>query len=139
MPEVPCTIPPPDVRSCCLLLRNCPLEQLGGFAIDECEPEIGGPLTQAANDALAVPGVVGGGSRIAVDQAIFEKRGSLSRGFLLGRSAGNGPAGAGTGVRRASGEDDHLNRGVARTKWAFKRDELRVGSPCERREVVVGP
>jgi len=44
-----------------LLLRNCALEQLAGVAVDEGEAEIGGALTQAANDALAVPGVVGGG------------------------------------------------------------------------------
>jgi hypothetical protein len=44
-------------------LRNCTLEQLAGLAIDEGEPEIGGTLTQTANDALAVLGVVRGGVR----------------------------------------------------------------------------
>jgi hypothetical protein len=42
------------------------------LAIDEGEPEIGGALTQTASDALAVLGVVRGGARITVDQAILE-------------------------------------------------------------------
>jgi hypothetical protein len=56
------------------LLRNCTLEQLAGFAIDECEAEIGGALTQTANDALAVVGVVRDGSRITVDRPSLRVR-----------------------------------------------------------------
>jgi hypothetical protein len=63
---------PAHDRLCRLLLRNCAVEQLAGFAIDEGEAEIGGPLTQTANDALAMLGVVRGGSRITVDPAILE-------------------------------------------------------------------
>ena len=50
--------PPPEGVWCCLLLRNCPLEQLAGLAIDEGEAKIGGALTQTANDALAVLGAM---------------------------------------------------------------------------------
>jgi hypothetical protein len=44
-----------------MLLRNCALEHLAGCAIDEGQAEIGGALTQAANDPLAVLGIVRGG------------------------------------------------------------------------------
>src|ERR1700692_2653558 len=54
------------------LLRNCTLEHLAGFVIDECEAEIGGALAQAANDARAVLGVVRGGPWILVHQTILE-------------------------------------------------------------------
>src|SRR5262247_3778188 len=41
--------------------------------MDECEAEIGGALTQAANDALAVVGVVRSGPRIVVHQPILKR------------------------------------------------------------------
>jgi hypothetical protein len=53
--------------------KELPPEQLAGFAIDECEAEIGGALTQAANDALAVLGVVRSRARIMVDEPILER------------------------------------------------------------------
>ena len=49
-----------DVKA--LLLRDCALEEFAGVAIDEGQTEIGGGQTQAANDALAVPGIARGGS-----------------------------------------------------------------------------
>src|SRR5678815_3214010 len=55
-------------------LRNCcPFEPFAGCAIDEEQAELGGALTQAANDALAMLGVVRGGPRIVVDQTILER------------------------------------------------------------------
>src|SRR5438445_1478838 len=54
------------------LLRNCALEQLAGFAVEEREAEMGGTLAQAVKDANTVLGIVGGGSGILVHQAILE-------------------------------------------------------------------
>src|SRR5207245_6883927 len=54
------------------LLRNCTLEQLAGFAVEEREAEMGGTLAQAVKDANTVLGIVGGGSGILVHQALPE-------------------------------------------------------------------
>ena len=54
------------------LLRNCALEQLAGFAVEEREAEMGGTLAQAVKDADAVLGIVGGGAGILVHQALPE-------------------------------------------------------------------
>src|SRR2546426_11869284 len=55
-----------------LLLRNCTLEQLAGFAVEEREAEMGGTLAQAVKDADTVLGIVGDGSEILVHQALPE-------------------------------------------------------------------
>ena len=55
------------------LLRNCALEQLAGFAVEEGEAEIGGPLAQAVKDANTMLGIVGGGAGILVHQTIPER------------------------------------------------------------------
>ena len=52
---------PPDTDGTSLLLRNCTLEHLAGVAINEGQAEVGGALTQATNDPLAVLGIVRGG------------------------------------------------------------------------------
>src|SRR6266545_8196045 len=55
------------------LLRNCPFKHLAGGAIDEGEAELGGALTQAANDALAVLGIVRSAPGVLVQQALLER------------------------------------------------------------------
>src|SRR5438128_11734631 len=60
-----------SVEGCCLL-RNCALEQLAGFAVEEREAEMGGALAQAVKNADTVLGIVGGGSGILIRQAIPE-------------------------------------------------------------------
>jgi hypothetical protein len=54
------------------LLRNCPLDDLAGRAIDEYEAEILGALTQSAEDVSPMFGVLRLGTGIVIDQAMFE-------------------------------------------------------------------
>src|SRR6266536_236095 len=56
------------------LLRNCPFKHLAGGAIDEGEAELGGALTQAANDALAVLGIIRSGPGVPVRPRLRAER-----------------------------------------------------------------
>src|SRR5438445_13813270 len=76
-----------SVEGCCLL-RNCALEQLAGFAVEEGEAEMGGTLAQAVKDANTVLGIVGGGAGILVHQALPE--GAIHQDRQLPGGDGNG-------------------------------------------------
>src|SRR6266542_3456806 len=104
------------------LLRNCPFKHLAGGAIDEGEAELGGALTQAANDALAVLGIVRSGPGVLVQQALLERAvdedrqlaGGGGDGFSLAHPVGQAAiesAERGLGAAEAQGREAQDPRG----------------------------
>src|SRR5215510_14954417 len=56
-----------------MLLRNWRIEELAGFAIEEREAEAGGALAESAEDVETMLGIIGGGPRILIPEAVLER------------------------------------------------------------------
>jgi hypothetical protein len=115
------------------ILRNCTLEQLAGFAVEEREAEMGGTLAQAVKDADTVLGIVGGGAGILVHQALpegamYQDRqlaGGGRDGFGLAHSVGQAPI---EGAEGRVGAAEEVHGRHAQDRGGAVGGRLRLGA-----------
>src|SRR5262245_5019024 len=70
------------------LLRNWRIDEFAGFAIEEREAEAGVALAKSAEDVETMLGIIGGGSRILIPEAMLE--GAIDEDRQLAGRGGNG-------------------------------------------------